>query len=72
MAPEILLLLSEPTAGLDSRTIQRLCRILNRLKLPCVIVSHDGDFLSPNHGSMVWAWKKAGSWNPTDGCLQWN
>ena len=45
MAPEVLLL-DEPTAGLDTRTIERLCQILNRLALPCVIVSHDTDFLA--------------------------
>lgn len=44
MRPE-LLILDEPTAGLDERAAARLVQILNELALPCLIVSHDKNFL---------------------------
>jgi cobalt/nickel transport system ATP-binding protein len=40
-----LLLLDEPTAGLDEKTKQRLIHILNDLDIAYVIVSHENDFL---------------------------
>ncbi len=45
MAPEILLL-DEPTNNLDPATRERLVSILDNLKLPVVIISHDFDFLA--------------------------
>jgi cobalt/nickel transport system ATP-binding protein len=44
MAPR-LLLLDEPTAGLDEATKHRLIHILNDLDVACLIVSHENDFL---------------------------
>lgn len=44
MKPEILLL-DEPTAGLDRKTKARLMEILNGLKLSYIIISHEFDFL---------------------------
>ena len=40
-----LLLLDEPTAGLDEATKDRLIHILNELDVACLIVSHENDFL---------------------------
>jgi len=40
-----LLLLDEPTAGLDEATKHRLIHILNDLDVACLIVSHENDFL---------------------------
>jgi cobalt/nickel transport system ATP-binding protein len=40
-----LLLLDEPTAGLDEATKDRLIHILNELEVACLIVSHENDFL---------------------------
>ncbi len=40
-----LLLLDEPTAGLDEATKDRLIHILNDLDVACLIVSHENDFL---------------------------
>ncbi len=45
MEPDILLL-DEPTNNLDSSTRGRLVAILENLRLPMVIISHDYDFLS--------------------------
>ncbi|MEA2108319.1 MAG: ABC transporter ATP-binding protein [Pseudomonadota bacterium] len=44
MKPEILLL-DEPTAGLDRKTKTKLMEILNSLKLSYIIISHEFDFL---------------------------
>ena len=44
MKPEILLL-DEPTAGLDRKTKARLIEILNDLELSYIIISHEFDFL---------------------------
>jgi len=40
-----LLLLDEPTAGLDEKTKERLIHILNDLDIAYMIVSHENDFL---------------------------
>ena len=45
MDPEVLIL-DEPTAGLDHVTKSRLMEILEGLKLTLVIASHEMDFLS--------------------------
>jgi cobalt/nickel transport system ATP-binding protein len=45
MEPEMLLL-DEPTTGLDPTTKARLVEILNRRRLPCLIASHEYDFLA--------------------------
>jgi len=45
MAPEVLLL-DEPTTGLDEATIIRIIDILNQLEIGYVIVSHEYDFLA--------------------------
>jgi len=39
------LLLDEPTAGLDEKTKRRLAEVLIALSLPCVVISHEYDFL---------------------------
>jgi len=44
MQPEVLLL-DEPTAGLDEQTTERITAFLTRPNLSYVIVSHDRDFL---------------------------
>jgi len=44
MKPKVLLL-DEPTTGLDEATRERIVTILNSLKLSTVIVSHEFDFL---------------------------
>jgi len=44
MKPE-LLLLDEPTAGLAAEAVERIAHILRASGLPCLIVSHDRDFL---------------------------
>lgn len=45
MDPRVLVL-DEPTSTLDPATRERLIRVLCELNLPCVIVSHDWDFLA--------------------------
>lgn len=45
MQPEVLIL-DEPTAGLDEAMMERLVDILNGLNLPSVVTSHDMDFLA--------------------------
>ena len=40
-----LLLLDEPTNDLDPKTRERLIKILQELGKPCLIISHDWDFL---------------------------
>lgn len=44
MEPDVLLL-DEPTTGLDEETRERIVAILNGLKLSTIIVSHEFDFL---------------------------
>lgn len=44
MRPEVLLL-DEPTAGLDEQTTERITAFLTRPNLSYIIVSHDRDFL---------------------------
>jgi len=45
MRPDILLL-DEPTTGLDEETIIHIMSILNGLDISCLIVSHEYDFLA--------------------------
>jgi cobalt/nickel transport system ATP-binding protein len=45
MAPEVLLL-DEPTSGLDEATKKRLKRILQRLDLSYILISHEFDFMA--------------------------
>jgi len=45
MKPD-LLLLDEPTAGLAADAVERIAHILRASELPCLIVSHDRDFLA--------------------------
>lgn len=52
MRPE-LLILDEPTAGLDEHAEARLVHILNDLALPCLIVSHDKEFLAAVTGRQI-------------------
>lgn len=44
MKPEMLLL-DEPTSGLDSKTHAKLTEVLTEINLPCMIISHEMDFL---------------------------
>jgi cobalt/nickel transport system ATP-binding protein len=43
--PDVLLL-DEPTTGLDEDTCERIIEILNSLRISCLIVSHEYDFLA--------------------------
>ena len=45
MEPD-LLLLDEPTTGLDSSTKATLIGVLNRLALPSIVISHEFDFIT--------------------------
>ena len=45
MSPEVLLL-DEPTSGLDENTKERLKRILQRLDLSYILISHEFDFMA--------------------------
>jgi cobalt/nickel transport system ATP-binding protein len=45
MEPEILIL-DEPTNGLDEDTTERIIRILNELRLSYIVISHDREFVS--------------------------
>lgn len=44
MRPEMLLL-DEPTTGLDMKTKDRIVTVLNGLEIPFIVVSHEMDFL---------------------------
>lgn len=45
MEPEVLLL-DEPTTGLDEQTVKRIIDLLNELNMGYVVVSHEFDFLA--------------------------
>jgi cobalt/nickel transport system ATP-binding protein len=45
MEPEVLLL-DEPTTGLDTRTKKTLVDVLDRLKITSILISHEFDFLT--------------------------
>lgn len=45
MEPEVLLL-DEPTTGLDTATKTTLVEVLNRLEMTCMVISHEFEFLS--------------------------
>jgi cobalt/nickel transport system ATP-binding protein len=45
MEPEILIL-DEPTNGLDEDTTERIIRTLNELDLSYIVISHDREFVS--------------------------
>ena len=44
MKPDMLLL-DEPTTGLDEKTADRLVDVLGQIGLPYLIISHDREFL---------------------------
>ena len=44
MQPEVIIL-DEPSAGLDTATVERLIGILDELRLTTIVTSHDMDFL---------------------------
>jgi cobalt/nickel transport system ATP-binding protein len=45
MSPEVLLL-DEPTTGLDAETRERIIEILNGLDITCLVVSHEYEYLA--------------------------
>lgn len=45
MEPEILLL-DEPTTGLDNKTNKKIIDILSRLTISCILISHEIDFIA--------------------------
>lgn len=45
MKPRVLLL-DEPTTGLDEQTVERIVQVLNDLEIAYVVVSHEFDFLA--------------------------
>ena len=47
-----LLLLDEPTTGLDSKTSERLVSVLQASRVPRVVISHDFDFLEEVAGAL--------------------
>jgi cobalt/nickel transport system ATP-binding protein len=51
MEPEILLL-DEPSSGLDPKTKNRLAEILTDLKKPFVLITHDADFADRTAGAV--------------------
>ena len=53
MEPDVLLL-DEPTTGLDSETESRLVEILSSLNISYILVSHDMDFLMENTDYVGW------------------
>ena len=48
-----LLLLDEPTTGLDIKTRSRLIEIINDLEQTCIVVSHEPDFLEATTDSLL-------------------
>ena len=55
MQPQVLLL-DEPTAGLDAKITEKIIGILNDLSLPMILVSHDGDFVRSVANRTVTLW----------------
>lgn len=63
MRPKVLIL-DEPTAGLDETTAQRIINVLNELNVSSIITSHDMDFIAKTTGSLYGL--RNGSLNLTD------
>jgi cobalt/nickel transport system ATP-binding protein len=51
MAPSVLLL-DEPTTGLDEQTVERIVAVLNELDIGYVVVSHEFEFLCRTTGDI--------------------